>query len=207
MKMQAMIMGALALAIMPACAKQTTVVHPVVREFALDDCHFKLTDPYQAWFDTDTVSNPHSASYIANGINPKARHPFATSIQFSCENPATAKTYLDSASIKLTPKGWALDLSNEDPRPPSSHTTLYLLHGNGWEGAGTTQDATDGDEDRRTRTFGFCIPHKSYALCGMVQHVGYLMWPKETVLPQVIKLLDSIEFIDTPASSSTTAKP
>lgn len=45
------------------------------------------------------------------------------------------------------------------------------------------------------RTFNFCIPHRQLAVCGYVD-VGYLLKPKESVFPQVIQLLQSIEFID-----------
>jgi hypothetical protein len=78
------------------------------------------------------------------------------------------------------------------------NTTLYTLHGKGWEGAGITQDQQDGDEDKRTRTFSFCLLHASRALCGTTDTVMYLAQPNESVLPQVIKLLESIEFIDAP---------
>jgi predicted class III extradiol MEMO1 family dioxygenase len=86
------------------------------------------------------------------------------------------------------------------------------LHGKDWEGAGTTQDQTDGDEDRRTRAFNFCIPHGEYALCGSVQAVAYLSHLNESTLPQIIELLEEIEFVDIPTaghaeSSSVTGGP
>jgi hypothetical protein len=83
-------------------------------------------------------------------------------------------TYLENASIKLTSREWVLDTSKEDPNFPNPHTTFYALHGKGWEGGGTTQDQTEGDEDRRTRAFNFCIPHRQLALCGSVQSERYL---------------------------------
>jgi hypothetical protein len=176
-------------------SSQLPATHRAEHEFSFDGCNFKFIDSYNG---RKTV-----ASYFAI-INPKAHQLFETQIQFSC-NSATPKTYLDSASIKLVNGVWSLDLSEEDPRPPSPHTTLYLLHGKGWQGAGSTQDDTDGDEDRRTQTFGFCIPHNAYALCGMAQHVGYLNHLDESVLPQVINLLESIEFIDSPAAPVSSA--
>lgn len=199
----------------------------VIREMNMrEGCHFTIKDPYlkqENQYREPVYKNgsifisfmyegnatdyyDSSGSYTAH-INPQARHPFGTRIQFSCD-PATSKIYLDSASIKLTDKGWALDLSKEDPRPPSPHTTLYLLRGRNWEGAGTTQDDTDGDEDRRVRTFGFCIPHHQLALCGMTRHVGYLEHLNESVLPHVIQLLESIEFIDMlPAKPTDISNP
>ena len=189
-----------------ACAKQSAAEHPTVREFALDACHFSLVDPYQAWIDTDKVSNPHSASYIAT-LNPRSRHPFETSIRFSCQNAATAKTYSDRAGMQMTPKGWTIDPSPDNLGIKEQHTTFYPLHGQGWEGGGVTQDEINGEESRRTRSFSFCAPHGQFALCGSIQSVAYLMWPKETTLPQVIKLLESIEFIDTPTPASSSSSP
>ncbi|WP_175765654.1 hypothetical protein [Burkholderia ambifaria] len=183
-------------------AKEATFNQASVHELAFDGCHFKFSDPYHARISTDMKSATHSASYIAN-INPKARHPFETWIHFRCENPATSKTYLESASIKLTPHGWILDTSKEDPNFPSPRTTFYALYGKSWHGGGTTQDETDGDEDKRTRAFNFCIPHNKLALCGSIQSVSYLSYPDESTLPQVIRLLESIEFIDRPPAPHT----
>ncbi|WP_199100036.1 hypothetical protein [Dyella sp. ASV21] len=190
-----------------ACSKQPDAPQVVVRDVAFDKCHFTMRDTYNGRLSAATDGGaPRIANYHGT-INPKAHHPFDTWIQFSCEHSATAKTYLESASIKLTPRGWVLDTSKEDPAFPSPRTTFYALHGSGWEGAGTTQDDTDGDETRRTRAFNFCIPHEQLALCGSIQNVAYLMWPKETTLPQVIKLLESIEFIDTPVPASSSSSP
>jgi len=169
-----------------------------VHEVAFDGCHFKLTDPYKGRIT--------GASYFAT-INSKSLHTPEIWIQFSCEKPVTPKTYLDSASIKLTTRGWVLDTSKEDPNPPSLRTTLYALHGKDWEGAGTTQDDTVGDERRRARAFNFCIPHQQLALCGSLERVVYLMWPKETTLPQVIKLLESIEFTDDATPTQAASAP
>lgn len=106
----------------------------------------------------------------------------------------------------MTDKGWALDPSPDNIGLKEQHTTFYPLHGKGWDGDGVTQDDVNGDERRRTRAFSFCIPHIQLALCGSMQSVAYLMCPKETTLPQVIKLLESVEFIDTPASACSSAK-
>jgi hypothetical protein len=199
---QASVTVMLCLAMSLAIAKTSANPSVAIHEITFDGCHFKMADPDQGRIT--------GASYFAD-LNPNARHPFETWIQFSCENPATPEVYLKLASIKLTGRGWVLDTSKEDPNYPSPKTTFYALHGKDWEGAGTTQDETDGDENRRTRAFNFCIPHKQFALCGSIQSVAYLTWPKESTLPQVIQLLQSIEFIDdaqvAPANSSTAPSP
>ena len=112
----------------------------------------------------------------------------------------------DRAGIKMTDKGWVLDPSPGAIGSKEHHTTFYPLHGDDWTG-GITQDGVNGDEKRRTRAFYFCIPHQQLALCGSLESVAYLMWPKETTLPQVIKLLESIEFIDDAAPAHVTSVP
>jgi hypothetical protein len=194
-----------------ACAEQSKA-HPVVeREVMLDGCHFKMKDPYQGQVDIDNESAVHTASYLAT-INPKANQPFETWIQFSCQNPVTAKTLSNYAGMKMTPNGWALDPSPEYGRLPQQHTTFYPLHGKHWDGGGVTQDQITGDEDSRRRIYAFCIPHNQLALCGVARPVAYLEHLNESVLHQVIKLLESIEFIDMPsakpaAASSSSSPP
>jgi hypothetical protein len=170
-------------------------------------CHIILRDPYEGTL--RVTESGKLANYASRNINPKARHPFVTWIQFSCEDPTTSKTYVQRAGMRMASGGWELEPSLENVGLAEQHTTFHALKGRGWDGGGVTRDDINGDEDRRTRAFTFCIPHKRLALCGSMENAGYLMWPKETVLPQVIKLLESIEFIDTPAtaSSSTSAAP
>ena len=56
-----------------------------VHEAAFDGCHFDMKDPYGATLQATERSTPALANYNAE-INPKARHPFETWIQFDCEN-------------------------------------------------------------------------------------------------------------------------
>ncbi|MDQ7977578.1 hypothetical protein QYH69_10045 [Paraburkholderia sp. SARCC-3016] len=174
-------------------AKQSNPNHSVLREISLDSCKFRMKDPYHVGVSIDTRSSSHSASYVVT-IDPRAQHPFQTWIRLSCEDPVTSRTLTDIAGMKMSDKGWVLNLTPNDFE--EQHTTFYPLRGQGWSGGGVTQDDTDGDETRRTRTFSFCIPHRQLAICGVAQSVGYLKWPNESVLPQVIQILESIEFID-----------
>jgi hypothetical protein len=167
----------------------------VERQVSFDECNFKLTDSYNGRVSIDDESEPHSASYISI-INLKARHPFETWIQFSCENSASVQTFSDLGGIKKTASGWALDTSPQVIGEPGQHTTFHSLQGNGWSGGGVTQDDIDGDEEQRRRIFAFCIPYRQVAVCGVARSVGYLKHLNESVLPQVIQLLDSIKFVN-----------
>jgi hypothetical protein len=174
-----------------ALAGQSSAAQAVVRELNVHECHFRMSDPYAGSIDI--------GSYIAT-INPKARHSFETWIQFSCQNPVTARTLSELAGLKMTNNGWAFDTSPDSIGLPGQHTTFHPLHGKDWNGGGVTQDDIIGDEDRRTRIFALCIPHDQLALCRVVRYAGYLEHLNESVLPQVIQLLESIEFIDTPTT-------
>ncbi|MBN3853350.1 hypothetical protein G3N59_08180 [Paraburkholderia sp. Ac-20340] len=171
----------------------------VKREVSFEACHFRMNDPYGGTLtamDGDKVAN-----YYAT-INPKASHLFDTWIQFSCRSATDTKAFSELAGIRMTSRGWAIDPQSGYPDIKGTHTTFHSLHGKGWNGGGVTMDDTNGDEVRRIRTYGFCISHEQIALCGMVQHVGYLQHLNESVLPQVIKMLNSIEFVDDPSMES-----
>jgi hypothetical protein len=188
-----------------AYAQQLNYDSYIFREIVVDSCHFKIKNLYHGKMSVDTRSSSHSASYVVT-INPRAEHPFQTWIRLSCEDPVTSGTLTDIAGMKMSDKGWVLNLTPNDFE--EQHTTFYPLRGHGWSGGGVTQDDTDGDEARRTRTFSFCIPHRQLAICGVAQSVGYLKWPNESVLPQVIQILEGIEFIDVQSvAPADTANP
>lgn len=188
-----------------ACAKQPNLGQGVLHELVYEGCHFKMTDAYKGSLTLSTGGGA-TANYYGT-LNPKAKHVLETWIQFSCENPATAETLSELAGIKMTASGWALDPSPKNLGPKNARTTFHALHGKDWSAGGVTQDDINGDEDRRTRIYAFCIPHRQLALCGVVRDVAYLKYPRESVLPEVIQLLESIEFIDTPAPAGSSTKP
>lgn len=194
--MRRTIVGVIAWGMTALAANAEEPVSPqsVETEVVFGQCHFKLKDPYGADFRATRSRLPPMANYIAN-VNTGGAYPFEIWIQFSCQDPATAQTLSERALIKMTDKGWVLDPTPGREIIEQQHTTFYPLHGKGWIGGGTTQDDVNGDEARRMRTFNFCIPHRQLAVCGYVD-VGYLLKPKESVFPQVIQLLQSIEFID-----------
>ncbi|WP_188691750.1 hypothetical protein [Silvimonas amylolytica] len=183
-----------------ACAKENLASVPVMREVQFDACHFRLKDAYGGDLSATKYSTPAQANYSAN-FHPKAKRPFETSIQFSCMNPVTPEALSDRAGIIMTSHGWALDRSPDNIGPKTQHTTFQPLNGKGWKGGGVTQDDINGDEANRRRVFAFCIPHGTVALCGVARHVAYLRKLKESVLPQTVQLLESIEFIGAPANA------
>ena len=196
------------LATTTVCAEQPKANQVVEREVMFDGCHFKMKDPYNGTLAATTRSTPVLANYNAT-INPKASHPFETSIQFDCHNNIKLGDLpnLSGGGLAKIDGKWVIAFKDAK----EVNMKLYTLHGNDWDGAGTTADQQDGDEDKRTRSFVFCLVHGSQSLCGSDDTVMYLTHPSESVLPRILKLLESIEFIDTPPSkpsaSSTSSSP
>jgi hypothetical protein len=171
-----------------------SVVRPLtIHEVAFDGCHFNLRDAYNGKIKVSTDGSSSVANYHAE-INPKARHPFGTWIQFYCEKKGIEKAF-KSMGMKNVDSRWVLDQESYSPLP-EEHVAIYPLRGNPWSGAGLSGDQTTGDEDQRMRSFGFCISGAKQVLCGSIQQVMFLTSPKESTIPQVIQLLQSIEFID-----------
>jgi hypothetical protein len=172
---------------------QHAYAQPVVeRHISLDQCSFRLSDPFSGRVSVDAESTPHSASYSAM-INTHAKRPFEPEIRFDCHRNVNASDLSNLAGVSKKNGKWIIDFDGD---AGAVNTELYLLSGKGWDGAGITQDQTDGDENRRSRAFTFCLVHGTQALCGSDDTVMYLKNPGESALPQIIRLLDSIEFIN-----------
>jgi len=164
-----------------------------MHEVAFGGCHFKLRDAYNGDIKASTDGSSSVANYHAE-INPKARHPFGTWIRFHCEKEGTEKAFA-GMGMKYADSRWVLDRESYSPLP-EEHVAIYPLRGNSWNGAGLSSDQTSGDEDQRMRNFGFCISGAKQVVCGTIQQVMFLTSPKDSTIPQVIQLLQSIEFID-----------
>jgi hypothetical protein len=76
------------------------------------------------------------------------------------------------------------------------HVKLILLNGVNWTGAGTITDSTTGELFDRYRRLNFCLVRGSRALCGWSDVVAHLSVPKKNVLKKVLRLLNTIEFVD-----------
>jgi hypothetical protein len=183
-------------------AKAPARQQAITREVALDGCHFSMRDPYSGRLKLATDGGPSIVSYHAE-ISPGAQHRFDTWIQFYCEKDGSEKAF-SSMGMKRDGTRWVIS-EGSYPSLPEEHVTIHPLHGASWSGAGLTSDQTTGDIDQRMRGFGFCIAGKQQVLCGIVQQVMFLGFPRESTLPQVIKLLQSIQFIDDVASGSASA--
>jgi hypothetical protein len=86
------------------------------------------------------------------------------------------------------------------------NTKLILLNGVNWTGAGTITDSTTGELFDRYRRLNFCLVRGSRALCGWSNVVAHLSAPKKNVLKKVLRILNSIEFVDDSWSSAAISR-
>ena len=185
---------------------------PKQYEIHLRDCHFKIADPYG-----DYIS-PRSADGIGDGgytvHNPsKQMHKTQLGelhISFECK-PADAEDVASGTSgVFLDQDGkWKADYAwmkekNYDLPSKAMHYTVFNIDAVNASGYGVTTDATDGDERWRTRFLDACLLHPPVALCAYGE-VMRLQDPKGNLLPYVLNVLKSIEFIDDPAQPASQA--
>ncbi len=186
-----------------ACAKENPAPVPVMREVQFDACHFRLKDAYGGDLSATKYSTPAQANYSAN-FNPKAKRPFETSIQFSCDNKKGMDKAFFDMGMQRTAGSWGLKKGDDKPAA-EEHATFYKLQSKSWDGGGYGLDQTWGEPKNRTRCFAFCLTNGPQTLFGYSEVIGYATRPHEWVIPQVIKLLQSIEFIDVPVDDKASA--
>lgn len=99
-------------------------------------------------------------------------------------------------------KKWIPYLDSErDAKLLGKFTTVGSLHAINGNGFYVIQDDRDGDPAQRERYLTFCIFHETMAVCGG-EPVMSLSDPKGNLLPYVLDILRSVEFIDTSGQKS-----
>lgn len=173
-----------------------------ISELNFGFCHFKVSDPFKGRLRVYANDKPPAAAYIGPLVRDEDHSEI--SIRFTC-NDSSPKTLALRAGVRLQEKNWVLaDAATQgstDEDLNALKTTLVKFGGDRWVGIGMTQDQSSGDEDLRARSFLFCIPHGALALCGSAESVAQLNNLKESSMPNIIKLLESIEFIDDETAS------
>lgn len=178
---------------------QSTVtgISPKVFDANVGECHFRLTDPFNGRLRVDLDEKLKSANYHGP-LHQKGPEKNDLWIQVWCvqESKVNKKNCgLELENGKLDTDG--LEALSQDERR-SLNQTLITLIGKGWTGSGVQEDQISGDEELRSRSFNFCIPipHRDYVVEGRVESAAQLNNLKESAMPNIIKLLESIEFID-----------
>ncbi len=131
--------------------------------------------------------------------NPNARHAVEVLVTFYCDTHKGQKAFSDLGFARHNGE-WVLPPDKNDP-DNLSNQKLYRIKGHGLEGVVSTYDQTTGEESRRVQGLGFCLTDQKQILCGVSEAIGYVAYPKASSLPQVLKLLESIEFLEPAAKS------
>ena len=176
-------------------------------DIKLGQCHYKLHDAFNGEVRLSTRSKPQIANYSGPLMRNLERSE--VTVQMWCDS-SSAKHIADFSAVKLDGDIWSMAYENEaettDDKIKQSNTTLVVINGKGWSGAGVTEDQTDGDPHKRVRSFVFCLPHGGYAVCGRVGAVASLENIRYSAMPSIKKLLESIEFVDDAVGNSTPYK-
>jgi hypothetical protein len=112
----------------------------------------------------------------------------------SCEK-LQPELLAERAGIRKEGNAYALD-DRQGQFIREQHAKFVPLDGKNWKGGGTLTDSTTGEPFKRYRRLHFCLVHDSHALCGWSDVVSHLSAPNESMLKNVLRLLNSIEFID-----------
>lgn len=94
--------------------------------------------------------------------------------------------------------------SARDAKLLGEFTKVYKLEAVNGNGFYLIQDDRDGDPAQRERYLSFCIFHETMAVCGG-EPVMYLSDPNGDLLPYVLAVLRSVEFVDTSGSKPVAA--
>ena len=171
-------------------------------------CHFKLHDAFNGEIRLTTRSKPQLANYSGSLMRDSEKSE--VSIKMSCRN--VLKDELRDCGLEL--KDGKLNTSGTDQfteeEKKQFHEELITFVGKNWKGAGVQSEYTfqnsNQNRDIRVKDFSFCLRHDEVVLTGSVSAVAEVGKPKESALPNIIKLLESVEFIDVAEGNSTPDK-
>ncbi|ACC75187.1 hypothetical protein PPMP20_01805 [Paraburkholderia phymatum] len=150
------------------------------------------------------------AGHLASGMAMNAsywtdRPPVKTTIgdfavNFVCSHATeTSKEQVANqhgATYDNSANRWTLYFeSARDRHMLSPVTHIHIIKALNSSGFYTTQDDVDGDPKQRVRFFSYCLFHDSLAICGSGQ-VMRLSEPKGNLLPYVLDILRTVEFVD-----------
>ncbi|MFR0692384.1 hypothetical protein ACLUTX_23510 [Enterobacterales bacterium AE_CKDN230030158-1A_HGKHYDSX7] len=172
-------------------------VYAATQKVKVDDCLFQVSTIYGGSVELTTDGAPPVATYSFMSRSAGRHAVDEVSIRFTCNTNEGRQAFNDLGFDSQGGK-WVL-LRNEDDPEDLARVQLYVLNGNGADGAAVTDNQTTGEESERTQGLSFCLTDHKQILCGTSSAIGYVAYPKQSNLPKVLKLLESIEFLD-PAS-------
>ena len=172
------------------------------------ECPIQLVDPYGA--------RVRPTRYVLYKDIPDSKGKIRTVnlfLQLSCQSsndadrPGSVPARFDQTRMK-----WIEELSQMDPllRP---YTKTFPLNGLNSLGIGVTWVMTPpGSDGIYPVHFIFCLRHPPVMLCGDSSEIADLDDPRSThyqnnVLPIALKVIRSIQFVDTPSAPPATVSP
>lgn len=192
-----------------ACAQVHTEIFQdgktSVHDVNFDGCHFKMTDPFDGSVRLGGRGKPVVGIYRGPLYQAKSE-PNDFGMQFLCKPADKVDKKLCGLELengKIITSG--LEGFTEDEKlevKKNLNQKLIILNGKNWKGAGVQEDQISGDEELRTRSFNFCMPFGDHIVKGRVESAAQLENLKESAMPNIIKLLEGIEFIDNTATTA-----
>jgi hypothetical protein len=175
------------------------------------ECPIRLHDPYGGML--------NKFGYDLNGTAPPLKKNLNIHLSLQCRKAADAeKSGFDVFRFDTQTSTWVKDissLSEEGKELLGPYIKLFPLKAHNSEGIGVTEVLTPGSDWGYPVLFTFCLRRSPIVLCGSMNGVAGVE-PRDSTryvyndLPDILRLIESIEFIDLPASArsnSTSAQP
>lgn len=176
-------------------AKQT----PRLFTGSFEGCHVRLTDSFGGnLLKRKGVDNRFNGIYAAPRPPIKGVIPDTFGFGLNCYNIDDGRVNDGWAKFNEQKKQWKLHFSGDEEERKyygNNGAKIYQIRALNSQGYVVTNDDLIGEEWRRDRNMHFCLLHPPKALCGDAP-VMRLNDPKSNVLPYVLQILRSIEFID-----------
>ncbi|WP_152530579.1 hypothetical protein [Paraburkholderia dilworthii] len=168
------------------------------------NCAFSFHDPYGGWISGN--------SYVVDDLPHKKTGVGDFSISFACVSSADNDSIRDYTIARYDEqKGhWQADFSGLSERdrkllkPATQWISLKAVNSSGF---GALQDMVTGDPETRSRSLGFCLLRPPVALCGSAPVVAIPHYSKVGVKPNVLRIIESIEFADAPVAGLAANRP
>ncbi|SAL80543.1 hypothetical protein AWB71_06145 [Caballeronia peredens] len=184
----------------PLCAKSLSNERKqAVITTGTQSCAINFNDPYGGWISGNSYAVddlPFNKTGIGN-----------FSITFACVSSVDTDAIRDYTIAKYNEqeKRWEADFSglSESDRKLLAPVTKWLsVKAVNSSGFGALQDIVTGDPEIRSTSLGFCLLHPPVALCGSAPVVAIPFHNKVGVVPMVLKVIESIEFVDAPVKGN-----
>lgn len=162
-------------------------------EAAFDGCHFTMVDRLGGKFNPIFEKDQKSAAYYVRA-GQLINIPFEVSLSFRCENKKGERKFED-IDVFRKDNAWNIKPSTDDP-DNLANVKIFSLDSEKNIGVAMTDDQTTGAPEDRNRGLFFCLTNHEQMLCGSSEVIARVADPKTSVLPEVLEMLKSIEFLD-----------